>query len=188
MSESALQTAWSILNDTYRGNLCLLYPPHLLAVAAIYLALIFHAPSRETVFEHADTESSRQGQPRRSSRNSEVSKKSQDPIAFLADLNVSLPLIATIAQEILALYALWDRYKDDNLPDVSARPSPASNRSMPPSHAGTPRLDTTDGVTPTFLSALLIKMRESRLSDLSHPPTARPAAVNKMLERAQAAG
>ncbi|KAF8901596.1 cyclin-like protein [Mucidula mucida] len=163
MSESALQMAWSIINDSYRSNLCLLYPPHLVAP-----------------------------QPRRSSRTHIEQKKSQDPIAFLADLNVSLPLIATISQEILSLYALWDRYKDDNLPDatVSARPSPASSSNKSASHAGTPRSvqDNADGVTPTFLGALVMKMREGRLSDISHPPTARPAAVNKMLERAQAAG
>ncbi len=193
MSESALQMAWSIINDSYRSNLCLLYPPHLIAVAAIYLTQILHPPSREIISTLISSESeAKQPQPRRSSRTHIEQKKSQDPIAFLADLNVSLPLIATISQEILSLYALWDRYKDDNLPDatVSARPSPASSSNKSASHAGTPRSvqDNADGVTPTFLGALVMKMREGRLSDISHPPTARPAAVNKMLERAQAAG
>jgi cyclin C len=43
-------------------------------------------------------------------------------------------------------------------------------------------------VTPAMLSALLQRMRESRLADISHPPTGRPVAINKMLERTQAAG
>ena len=41
-------------------------------------------------------------------------------------------------------------------------------------------------ITPSFLSATLLSMREARLADLAH--TGRSVAVNKMLERTQAAG
>ena len=43
-------------------------------------------------------------------------------------------------------------------------------------------------VTSIFLVHLVVKMREAHLADIAHPPTGRPVAVNKMLERAQAAG
>jgi len=43
-------------------------------------------------------------------------------------------------------------------------------------------------VTPTFLMHLLVRMREARFADVAHPPSGRPVAVNKRLERAQAAG
>lgn len=36
-----LQTAWNIVNDSYRTDVCLVYPPHLVAVAAIYMACTF---------------------------------------------------------------------------------------------------------------------------------------------------
>lgn len=237
-----------IVNDTYRSELCLLYPPHLIAIAAIYLTLIVHQPTRAIVVTHLPSESQSQPssnpqpqpssvsapQPRRSSRQAsnasfpaESHKKSpQDPITFLAELNISLPLIATIAQEIISLYSLWDRYTEDAIPDApktsrdqAASPftgsgsgsgsgivSPAK-RSAPgsqsgslhdTSHAGSPadakdtNSDAGDGdgapVTPIFLSAMLMKMREARLSDMSHPPTGRPIAINKMLERTQAVG
>lgn len=164
-------------------------------------------------------------QPRRSSRQAhhtattESPKKPQDPIAFLADLNVSLPLIATVSQEIISLYSLWDRYKEDAMPEASRHnrdqaqsPFSGSTSSASPtkrsapesrsgslnagnSNAGTP-MDTKEEsawsegsyVTPAFLSAILVNMREARLADMSHPASGRPVAINKMLERTQAAG
>ncbi|KAE9393121.1 cyclin-like protein [Gymnopus androsaceus JB14] len=88
LSEGALQTAWFTINDTYRSQLCLLYPPHLIAISAIYLTLVLHTPTQNTIFDETTT-------------------RRQDPVAFLADLNVSLSVISTISQEIIALYSLW---------------------------------------------------------------------------------
>jgi cyclin C len=45
-----------------------------------------------------------------------------------------------------------------------------------------------DYVKPKMLSALLLKMREARHADISYPGSGRPVAINKMLERTQAAG
>ncbi|TFK22813.1 hypothetical protein FA15DRAFT_706047 [Coprinopsis marcescibilis] len=118
LSKEALQIAWSIINDTYRSELCLLYPPHLIAIAALYLTFILHPP------EQTRSDEDSKPQPRRSSRNNHDSKsraestKNPDPITFLSQLNVSLPLVATIAQEIISLYTLWDRYKEDASPDA----------------------------------------------------------------------
>lgn len=258
MSSSVDVSARFIVNDTYRSELCLLYPPHLIAIAAIYLTLILHVPTRTIVLNHMQSQSQPHSQsppkveqttptpqPRRSSRqalhassSSEHLKKpaaSQDPITFLAELNVSLPLIATIAQEIISLYTLWDRYKEDASSD-SARASFAVGQGQSPFPAGgggsgaaskrsasgsgpsrsgslnshsnsaTPAETREDAegwnvfggggtgsgsgscVTPMFLTALLIRMREGRLADMAHPASGRPVAVNKMLERTQAAG
>lgn len=46
LDEQALQMAWFLLNDTYRTDVILLYPPHLIAIAAIFLALVLHDSSR----------------------------------------------------------------------------------------------------------------------------------------------
>ena len=79
-------------------------------------------------------------QPRRSSRqasnNHKKPQQAQDPISFLAELNVSLPLVASISQEIISLYVLWDQYKEDVTPDAArlAREltgSPSFNAAIP---------------------------------------------------------
>ena len=135
------------MNDTYRSQLCLLHPPHLIAIAAIYLTFILHPPARSDHSLSVDQdglaenspEHSAVKQPRRSSRqanhaslNAPVSpKKPQDPITFLSELNVSLPLIATIAQEIISLYTRWDQYKEDVSPDASKLARELTNSPMP---------------------------------------------------------
>lgn len=233
LAPEALQTAWSIINDTYRSELCLVHPPHLIAIAAIYLTFILHPPTRPELSSTSEPDADLSAeqttpQPRRSSRQAHNAtsagqtppKKPQDPITFLSQLNVSLPLIATIAQEIISLYTLWDRYKEDATPDapklsrdVSQSPMASSTATSPAkrlvssssrsgsasmrggshsaSAAGTPDgIDVGVGdemyITPSFLSATLLSMREARLADLTH--AGRSVAVNKMLERTQAAG
>lgn len=246
----------SIINDTYRSQLCLLHPPHLIAIAAIFLSFIIHPPVRpepHVLSTDADAEVHRA--PRRSSRQAshnmatlkkQQSHQPQDPIAFLAELNVSLPLVASISQEIISLYALWDQYKEDITPDASkvakelrSSPAPALSvrsakgrsssksdsqcygsqyQSQSQSSVCTPGTDSNETldtvlsiqenrngnngsqITPAFLSALLMKMREMKVSEMTPSPPAsatksngcsiagRQMAVNKRLERTQATG
>ncbi|BGP23659.1 cyclinc [Rhodotorula toruloides] len=45
MDDTTLQMAWFIINDTFRSSLCLVHPPHLIAVAAIYLTFALQPPA-----------------------------------------------------------------------------------------------------------------------------------------------
>lgn len=168
-----------VLNDTYRSELCLLYPPHLIATASIYLAFSLHFPpnllntvksgtptkthGNAVVNRNADTgepdakrvrgssfSSTTQANLLASSNNfsnnggvtgltpntsvsasmpnsplsgdppaiapkpplSTAPRGTTDPITFLASLNVQLPLVLEIVQEILSLYALWKAYEE----------------------------------------------------------------------------
>lgn len=205
LPDDAFQLAWSIINDTYRSDLCLLYPPHLLAITALYLAVVLHGPTRELLQQrsHSVEATPVHSSPRRSSRQSSSTslshgkKHSQDFVAFFAELNVSMPLVATIAQEIISLYTLWERYLEDSDLVDSARSAFYGHAQAQPgaSHSGvsTPVESLDDaqrpnGATPTFLLQILTRMRENRLSDMAHASSGRPVAVNKMLERTQAAG
>ncbi|KZT13223.1 cyclin-like protein [Laetiporus sulphureus 93-53] len=229
LQEGALQMAWFIINDTYRSELCLLYPPHLIAIAAIHLALVLHSSTRTTLqmqaASHAGanfhagshTQSLTATPPRRSSRSASGNhkKQPQDIVGFMAGLNVSMPLVATIAQEIISLYALWDRYREDHTADSargsfaptsfagSKRAASGTVRSGSVASVGTTSSSATPSatdnrdeqalradqtVTPMFLTHLLLRMREARFADMAHPPSGHPIAVNKMLERTQAAG
>ncbi|CCM03238.1 uncharacterized protein FIBRA_05363 [Fibroporia radiculosa] len=237
LQEGAVQMAWFIINDTYRSDLCLLYPPHLIAIAALYMTLALHShtrshiqlqaqsvsPQQNSQSNHSQSQSGPSQPTRRSSRSSVTAQKKQpqDIIGFMAGLNVNMALIATIAQEIISLYALWDRYKEDAGGTDSARGSFAHSnvgtlagskraasgvvRSGSVMSAGTTSSGATPSagdindpslimempqqvVTPAFLVQLLSRMREARLTDLAQSASGRPVAVNKMLERTQAAG
>lgn len=179
LEEGPLQTAWFIINDTYRSEICLLYPPHMIAIAAIYLTLVLNDKTREAIQAHGAPVPP----PRRSSRTTSGSahRKSapaqqQDFVGFMAGLRVSLPTVAMIAQEILSLYTLWGRYSDTP-PESGLGGNGAGENS-----------GGDDVVTPAFLTQLLLRMREARLADLAHPASGQPVAVNKRLERTQAAG
>lgn len=39
--ESLLPVSWRIVNDTYRCDICLLYPPYLIALACLHMAAVF---------------------------------------------------------------------------------------------------------------------------------------------------
>jgi cyclin C len=197
----------SIINDTYHSDLCMLYPPHLLAITALYLTVILHGPTRDLLQQqsHSVDVQATQNSPRRSSRQSSTAssghakKPSQDFVAFFAGLNISLPLVATIAQEIISMYTFWERYKiwewyrEDSNPVDSVR-STLNGRTSAQTQSGASSSGVTtpveslidSSVTPTFLLQVLTRMRENRLSDIAH--SGRPVAVNKMLERTQAAG
>lgn len=38
--DEILNTAWNIINDTYRTDIPLLYPPHMIAIAAMHMASV----------------------------------------------------------------------------------------------------------------------------------------------------
>jgi hypothetical protein len=84
-----------IINDSYHADLVLVHPPHVLAVAALVLAL---------------------GQP------TAGAVSPQDAAIFIAGLNMPMPAVAAAVQELLALYARWARVRDDAVGGDSASP------------------------------------------------------------------
>lgn len=203
MDDNSMQMAWFVLNDTYRSELCLLYPPHLIATASIYLAFSLHFPpnllntvkgstpanvaSGAAVNRNADTgepdakrmrgsflSSNPQSNAAVASNNnfsnnggvtgltpgnnaigsmpnsplsgdppaiapkpplSTAPRGTTDPITFLASLNVQLPLVLEIVQEILSLYALWKAYEE-----------PPHSASSAAGQSGSQASGSTDGV------------------------------------------
>ncbi|KAM0791774.1 hypothetical protein ACM66B_004037 [Microbotryomycetes sp. NB124-2] len=138
MDDTALQMAWFVVNDTYRTSLCVVHPPHLIAIAAIYMALSLHPPAH--LFDQSSSwdpstagtgltaaaagatgpasRTRRQstdgaGGPTTSSNRptsgSGTSVGGQtDPVTFLASLNVDHTLVLEIVQDIVSLYDLWN--------------------------------------------------------------------------------
>lgn len=238
-----------------------MYPPHMIALAALYLVCVLNPHTRNSHLEWIDlqeraasTAAAQTGpSTRRSSRHSNPSSSTntssenasvhsatsatpstangqsqsrgangantvppQDFLGFWANLNVSMPMVATIAQEMLSFYALCGRLKDEfgatpqsegqaqggrvrtgsrSAGKRAISKSESGSNSTPSDFAGLREsLSSKDGegaesrVTSAFLVRLLLRMRAQHEADVAHPPTGRPVAVNKMLERAQAAG
>ncbi|KAI9448659.1 hypothetical protein F5148DRAFT_1292170 [Russula earlei] len=108
LGEGPLQTAWHvvipysfIINDTYRSELCLLCPPHMIAIAAIHLTLVLNDKTRDAI----QAQSAAPAPPRRRSSRTNTGSAhrkpapvpQQDFVGFMAGLRVSLPTVAMIA-------------------------------------------------------------------------------------------
>ena len=115
----------------------------------------------------------------------------------MAGLNVSMSLVATIAQEVMGLYSLWERYKEDGTDlkgfgSASRSQSGIGEQSVGGTPFSTNNADADEAqrqvMTQGMMTQIVIEMREARLADLAHPANGMPVAVNKMLERTQAAG
>jgi cyclin C len=125
LPEAALQMAWLMINDTYRSDMCLIYPPHIIAVAVLTFTLALHGPAEDAKAAKAASSQGQESEPRRSSRRSGGNSNGQTQIytmanraEFLAGLNVSMSLVTTVIQEIISLYALWENYDDDSPPEA----------------------------------------------------------------------
>ncbi|EJT99205.1 C/H/G cyclin [Dacryopinax primogenitus] len=110
--ENARSQAWCvasfdrhIVNDTLRGDFCLLYHPHLIAIAAIFLTLVLDDDARARIDQ---TDAPARGY---ATRSKAPSDPLPNPVDFLASLNVSYGTVAQIVQEIISLWALWGRHQ-----------------------------------------------------------------------------
>lgn len=75
MDDSALQMAWFIINDTYRSDLCLVYSPHIIALAAVYMAFAIHPPSDTKEKKPSDTKEKKDSPPAASTTTTTESPK-----------------------------------------------------------------------------------------------------------------
>lgn len=254
-----------MLNDSYRTDLCLLYPPHLIAIASIYLSFSLHllpnilsvggkpqasssqsstsagatvpegGPIAEPSAKRLRTQSfsgqqsspaagmgagmnssqsaaqpaSMPGSPLPSHQAAATHKASiaatstprgkTDPITFLASLNVQLPIVLEIAQEIISLYACWKTYEelastepgsnagggvgnaggaggggDQAAMSASARMSATISNALAsyPGMAGRSIPGAQAGAADERVIRILARMRAAREMDLAHPANA----------------
>lgn len=87
-----LVVAWTIINDTYASDIPLLYPPHIVALAAIYMA--FFTPSQVRT----------QGPRTSTTFHTKL-------VEWYATSGVDMDAIAEVTQEIISLYHVWKDYK-----------------------------------------------------------------------------
>jgi cyclin-C len=80
--KSYLQLAWLIVNDSYRTELCLLYPPYIIALAVIHIIYVtYEADIRRDVRQ------------------------------WFASLNVDLNEVLEVVASLLEMYRTWNDYQ-----------------------------------------------------------------------------
>jgi cyclin-C len=92
LAQPDLVVAWTIINDTYASDLPLLYPPHIIALTAVYMAYFTPSQLRTLV------------KPTSSISHTKL-------IEWFAQSAVDMDAIAEVTQEIISLYQVWQEYK-----------------------------------------------------------------------------
>ncbi|KAG0028369.1 hypothetical protein BGZ82_008462 [Podila clonocystis] len=137
LEESNLQTAWFVLNDSYRTDVCLLYAPHMIALAALYIICVVHAESM----------ASKKGAGGGTSGTTAAASgtgleghgiNNRNMVQWFADLNVDVEEIIEITQEMLSLYDIWKDYNEEAVPAMisalkATKPAePSTPQQQPP--------------------------------------------------------
>lgn len=115
-----VQLAHSVINDSYNTDLPLLYPPHVIAITAIFLAVVLR-PAGQPAGLHANST-----QPPTSSASPTVSASSAQAalgglvglkgsgpkitkmVEWLAESKVDMSAIVDATQELVSLYDVWE--------------------------------------------------------------------------------
>lgn len=122
--ENAL--AHSIINDHYNTDLPLLYPPHVIAVTAIFLAIVLR-PAQSGLQAHAAATNSgslqtalQQGISALSGNKTYGSKVSR-LVEWLAESQVDMEAVIIATQELISLYEVWESYNERQCKEAISR-------------------------------------------------------------------
>jgi cyclin C len=101
--------AWNIINDHYFTDLPLLYPPHIIAVTAAFLAVVLKPTQSSMQMNSASAQSALQAlagaQGGRTARQEKL-------VNWLADSSVNIEAMVDCTQELISLYEVWEQYKE----------------------------------------------------------------------------
>ena len=128
MAQDDVSLAWSIINDHYQTDLPLLFPPHIIAVTAIFLALVLK-PTQAGLQAAASTAAALAGASPAIRDASGIGSallnspqgKVQNLVKWLAEGETDINEIVDCSQEIISLYEVWEQYGEKTCKDQIAR-------------------------------------------------------------------
>lgn len=119
MAQDDISLAWSMINDHYLTDLPLLFPPHIIAVTAIFLAMTLKPTQAglQAVASTASALSNAKPVPKdQQSSNfnppNTQQKKVQNLVSWLAEGEVDINAVVECSQEIISLYDVWEQYSE----------------------------------------------------------------------------
>ena len=122
MAQDDISLAWSIINDHYLTDLPLLYPPHVVAITAIFLALTLKPtqPGPQAAASTATALARASQVPADLPLNS-PQRKVQHLVNWLAEGEVDIEAVVECSQEIISLYEIWEQYSEKTCKEQIAR-------------------------------------------------------------------
>ncbi|WVQ94229.1 hypothetical protein IAU59_001307 [Kwoniella sp. CBS 9459] len=186
IDEGVLQISWFILNDTYRTDVHLLYPPYVIALAAVYIA--FCLTSMNNASSRTRTSSSQLHTLANSISTNEALSLPPPPSSaaeFLAGFQVNLPILFACVQDIVCLYPVWESFEPTGMRHNSAQAQALAqaqaqaqaNSQQPQQQQAKHGKDRDkdkdkDKFGPEEAETLVRRMIEERMVDMGHPNNA----------------
>lgn len=100
-----------LLNDTYRTDVHLLYPPHIVALAVLYIGFTLSSMTPTTRSRSHSTQQTFTLSAAEISAALSVPSPPKAPAEFLASFQVNLPVLMACVQEIIVLYPVWEKFE-----------------------------------------------------------------------------
>lgn len=112
--------AHSIINDCYNTDLPLLYPPHVIAITAIFLAVVLRPAVQPPGLQAHASSSSSPAMAASAAQNvlagfaglKQAGPKLGKLIDWLAESKVDMEAIVDATQEMVSLYEVWESYSE----------------------------------------------------------------------------
>lgn len=127
LTSDEVALAWSVINDHYLTDLPLLYPPHVIAVMAIIVAVVFK-PSQTSFHGSAAPLASamRDGGMNILAALGEKGGNGPPPriqrlIGWLAESEVDIKAVIECTQELVSLYEVWEQYSEKHCKELLGR-------------------------------------------------------------------
>lgn len=127
MAPDEVSLSWSIINDHYLTDITLLFPPHVMAVTAIFLALVLKPTqaglqaAANTAAALANAVQNFKDNPMVETASSTAQGKVQYLVKWLAEGEVDIKAMIECTQEIISLYEVWEQYNEKTCKEQIAR-------------------------------------------------------------------
>lgn len=98
-SSDDIQNCWSFLNDSYINDVHLMYPPHIIAIACLFITICIRGKMVKNSLNNCIDNSS-------NSNTQDIFNR------FMAKSHVDLDEVMDTIQELITLYDHWDKYHE----------------------------------------------------------------------------
>lgn len=113
--------AWSIINDHYLTDLPLLHAPHVIAITAMFLAVVLKPTQGGLQVHAAGMANALQTLGNARNAGQGTQNRVQKLVDWLADSSVDIEAVVECTQELISLYEVWESYTDKACKDQIAK-------------------------------------------------------------------
>ena len=182
-----------LINDTYRTDVHLLYPPYVIALAVLYIGFCLTAMNNPSGTRTRSSSSQINTLATSLSTNTALNLPPPPSSAaeFLASFEVSLPALLACVQDIIVLYPIWESFEPSGANSRQAQsrgPTPPSATAAAPATASDGPSEMKEKFGVMEAEALVMRMIEERMVDVGHPDNAGQNEETTGLAKGQFAG